>query len=237
MCKLGRISSILSLLIFLVCPSAGVSAQGQTTPDDVARKVANAAGEPYDVQRLSFTFVVEKGQKEVLSRRHIWSPNEGKLEVKSSGETIVLQQIDQYNLTKKADKPAEYADVWRKVSQKRAPKRAAEAWKSFINDSYWLLAPSKVTDPGVERRLDDSGRLVLQFEGVGLTPGDTYWLTVDRQTWRVTDWRFELEGGRTGAFEWLDYQKFGPLMLSTRRVSKNDNVTISFEDVVVEPSE
>lgn len=227
--------SLILIALLLALPMTTTASGDALEADEVARKVAEAAGNPYGVEKLAFTFVVRKNGERVMTRRHIWQPGNHRLKVESGDETVRIRHIDDYDLTSLAKEPKRQADVWNKIARDVSPKNAARAWKQFINDSYWLLAPSKVTDPGVETRLDDSGRLVLSFDGVGLTPGDTYKLTVDAQTWRVTRWSYELQSGRTGDFDWLDYQRFGPLELSTRRVSRNGDVEISFEDVVVEP--
>jgi len=51
----------------------------------------------------------------------------------------------------------------------------------FNNDSFWLVAPYKVFDSGVERRLvtleDNKEALLLTYTSGGTTPGDSYlWL-------------------------------------------------------------
>ena len=60
--------------------------------------------------------------------------------------------------------------------------RAAEA--KFNNDSFWLVAPYKLFDAGVERRLvkHDNGEdaLLVTYKSGGTTPGDSYlWLLDD----------------------------------------------------------
>lgn len=60
--------------------------------------------------------------------------------------------------------------------------RAAEA--KFNNDSFWLVAPYKLFDAGVERRLvkHDNGEdaLLVTYKSGGTTPGDSYlWLFDD----------------------------------------------------------
>ena len=57
--------------------------------------------------------------------------------------------------------------------------RAAEA--KFNNDTFWLVAPYKLFDAGVERRLvtQDNGEnaLLITYTSGGSTPGDSYlWL-------------------------------------------------------------
>jgi hypothetical protein len=48
----------------------------------------------------------------------------------------------------------------------------------FNNDSFWLVAPYKVFDAGVERRLvkteDDKNALLVTYTYGGTTPGDSY---------------------------------------------------------------
>lgn len=52
----------------------------------------------------------------------------------------------------------------------------AEAY--FNNDSFWLVAPYKVFDSGVERRLvktdDNKDALLVTYNSGGTTPGDSY---------------------------------------------------------------
>src|SRR5438876_620493 len=74
-------------------------------------------------------------------------------------------------------------------------KRMRSAHGAWINDSYWFLMPYKLRDPGVTLKYDgevkDSttaavyDRLALSFENVGMTPGDRYWVYVNRANHRV----------------------------------------------------
>lgn len=53
-----------------------------------------------------------------------------------------------------------------------------KSWSMFCNDSWWLNAPSKARDKGVERTVvkTKEGRvgLQVQYKTGGVTPGDTY---------------------------------------------------------------
>ena len=53
-----------------------------------------------------------------------------------------------------------------------------KAKASFYNDSYWLVAPFKFFDPGVERSLveteNGSKALLITHTSGGVTPGDSY---------------------------------------------------------------
>lgn len=53
----------------------------------------------------------------------------------------------------------------------------------FNNDSFWLVAPYKVFDPGVERqvitRANNKKELLITFISGGTTPGDSYLWSLD----------------------------------------------------------
>ncbi|WJJ95607.1 hypothetical protein [Algibacter luteus] len=62
-----------------------------------------------------------------------------------------------------------------------AEKLIKKALKYFNNDSFWLVAPYKVLDKGVERRLvktsNNKNALLVTYTSGGSTPGDSYlWL-------------------------------------------------------------
>lgn len=217
-------------------PSEGSTRDaGDISADALARKVVEAAGDPAELRRVSFTFVVTVDGEEKIRRRHRWWPGEGELVVESGGESVTLGELHEYNLTRLAKNPTKHSEAWSEIADEAPPERAAEAWGWFVNDSYWLFAPAKLFDPGVHRSLDEQGRLALTFGDVGLTPGDQYWLTVDRERELVTRWEYELQDGREGSFRWVDYRRFGPLELSTRRVSTDGEkqIVIEFEGVEV----
>jgi len=70
------------------------------------------------------------------------------------------------------------------VSGEERQKMIEKAVAMFNNDSFWLVAPYKVFDEGVERRLvameDGSKALLVTYTEKGTTPGDSYlWLLND----------------------------------------------------------
>lgn len=69
------------------------------------------------------------------------------------------------------------------LSGEEENKAVQNAWERFCNDSYWLNAPSKVFDPGTERRLvtseEGEERLLVTYTSGGVTPGDSYLWILD----------------------------------------------------------
>jgi len=118
-----------------------------------------------------------------------------------------------------------------------------QAYRRFINDMYWLLAPFKLFDPGVTRTYvpDSSGAdtdvLHLAFENVGLTPGDQYWLFIHKETGRLDEWAYRLQSGREGRFRWTVYEEHatpaGTLRLATRKPAIGGNATIVTDHITM----
>jgi hypothetical protein len=117
------------------------------------------------------------------------------------------------------------------------------ATRVWTGETYWLLAPYKLRDPGAilthEGEETEGGvvrdRLYLRFENVGLTPRDQFWLYVNRETHLLDRWRFKLQGGAEGDFRWTGWQRFGGILLATERIGANGE-RIVFEDIIVTES-
>lgn len=108
------------------------------------------------------------------------------------------------------------------------------AYGAWINDTYWLAMPYKLRDPGVtltydgEEEIDGTvyDKLLLTFDNVGLTPGDRYWAYVNRDTGLMDRWAYHLESYEEDqaptAWKWLDWQRYGKVLFSPRRVKVDD---------------
>lgn len=223
----------LSVVLVALTLAASTPLRAQPTEGDaLAARVAAAAGDPYGVSELRFTFVVQRDGAEVARRSHRWRPNEGVVEVSAGGETVRIDSRDVDPSAWTAD-PAAHAGDWARVAPGVEPDAAAAAWTQFINDSFWLLAPTKLSQPGALRETDGDV-LIVHYESGGVTPGDRYRLTVDPATALVTRWEYQLGSGREGHANWSEYQTFGPLTLSLVRSSDDGSFVIAFEDVAVE---
>ena len=103
------------------------------------------------------------------------------------------------------------------------------AYGAFINDTYWLLMPYKLLDPGVtlhdapSETIDGKAYDVvkLTFGGVGLTPGDSYWAYLDQETGLMARWAYHLQGWEADrektVWEWRNWDRHGSILLSSVR--------------------
>lgn len=80
----------------------------------------------------------------------------------------------------------------------------------WTNDGYWFLMPYKLRDPGVTLKyvgeVKDTDRtydqIALNFTQVGETPGDRYWVFVNRANDRIEKWEFVLQGNEPPPVQW-----------------------------------
>ena len=152
------------------------------------------------VKELRFTFIVEHEGKEVARAEHHWNVATQSDRVKWKGKDVTV------NLAS----PAQDED-------------SKAAYGRWVNDSYWLLAPLKVLDPGVKLSAEGTKMvgeaqfqlLRLSFEGVGLTPGDQYLWYIDPQTKLLRAWDYIPSPDKVTHGSWDRYENFGGLQLST----------------------
>ena len=126
----------------------------------------------------------------------------------------------------------------RKAGAEDEKKRVERAYGAWINDTYWLLMPYKLRDPGVNLRYEGEAaeggttydKLALSFDNVGLTPKDRYWVWVNRGTKQVDRWDFVLKGEDVPptTFHWKDWRAVGAVKLAGKRVNPKDGFELAF---------
>lgn len=190
------------------------------TADQVADRLMTALGgrEAWDATRyIRFTFAGR--------RTHVWDKHAGRSRVEGQtkeGERYVVIQ----NLADKTGK------VWlngQPVEGDRAKELLENAYGAWINDTYWLVMPYKLRDPGVrlvyvgEESIDGAAydKLLLTFQEVGLTPGDRYWAYINKSTGLMDRWAYVLQDMEPGAaptvWLWQGWQKYGRIQLAPDR--------------------
>ena len=119
------------------------------------------------------------------------------------------------------------------------------AYSAWINDTYWLIMPYKLRDPGVTLRyggeiVEDGktyDKLQLNFDQVGLTPGDTYFAWIHRETGLMDRWAYHLEGWEEDreatAWEWRDWSDYGGIKLAATRYNAADDRTAELGKIAV----
>lgn len=230
-----RIPTVVIIGILLFLPP-NTQAQSDDKAIAIAERVMEALGgeQAWKATRtIRFTFA--------NARTHYWDKHAGRERLEGTtkeGETYcVLLDLD----TKAGDvylngKPAAGEE------KKKWLERGYAAW---VNDTYWLVMPYKLHDPGVtliydgEESLDGAtyDKLKLTFENVGLTPGDTYWAYINRDTGLMDRWAYILESYEPDApathWVWYDWQEYGDIMLASGRRNPESGRELPLSDIAV----
>ncbi len=235
----------LAALAILAAAASAPAAPRDAKADAVGRELIAAMGGEAaweKARQFRFDFVVRKAGQEVTRFSHAWDRYTGDYRVsgvdKSGAPYVVYFNVNSKN--GKAfvnDVPAPPEDSARRVEG---------AYGRFINDTYWLLAPWKIFDPGVNLAYDGEKPcpgggacdvLRLSFENVGLTPKDVYWLWIARDPRRMLQWQYVLGGAAdpptTAA--WNGWRQLGGLTLSLEKPMTGEPFVIRFENVAVSP--
>ncbi|MFD2246493.1 DUF6503 family protein [Pontibacter ruber] len=217
-------------LLFNILASEPAHAQAATTDAKakaIAQKVLRNMGgqKGWDNTRfLAWTF---NGQYQV------WDKHQNKFRwEKDSLVAIIDTQTKEGKV---------YADGKELTGQEEVQKLKERAYALWINNSYWLVMPFKLQDPGVqlkyvgeEKTMDGAVADVLQmtFENVGLTPQNKYKLWVDKKQGLITQWAFyrnfnDAEPSFTR--RWTDYKTYGSIKLAGNR--SNDKGEFLITDI------
>ncbi|HYS53169.1 MAG TPA: hypothetical protein VER58_05320 [Thermoanaerobaculia bacterium] len=236
-------------LVPLILVSSVALAQPARKVDEISRRALDVlgGGPAYDKARyISFTFNVERFGKVVSSFPQQLDRSTGQYRVSGKTEDNLPFDITVNIPTKKGHGTL----GGEAVSEGRKWDHLYNiAYRRFINDMNWLLMPLQILDSRVRRtydgeRTDSCGRtwdvVRLNWDAsAGLTPGDIYWLWINRDTGVVEEW--DTKAGTTQPEDapiemiFRDYRRVGGLLLSARREVKGKNQVMRFDDLKVLP--
>ncbi|NCT09376.1 MAG: hypothetical protein GW772_04765 [Flavobacteriia bacterium] len=105
------------------------------------------------------------------NHHYIWKKQENTVEVSWDQNKVILDL-----------KSPENSAVLEKNMLLENPKMIKKATDFFNNDSFWLIAPYKIFDPGTERSIvkqEGKDALMVTYNSGGTTPGDSYLWILD----------------------------------------------------------
>lgn len=173
--------------IFLVLGTVGYFALDKKLPEGVEGPEAEALADKLlaAVNKAAwdslpfFQFTYFKGGHHIL-----WDKRRNLVEVKWGNHRALVDPSAQRGLAWKDGLPA---------AGEEQEKLVQKAITLFWNDSFWIIAPFKVRDPGTSRKVvtngDGSKSLLVTYHSGGRTPGDHYLWHLD-ETGLPTAWQF-----------------------------------------------
>jgi len=229
----GRTAMAIALLAALSAAGCGRSADPATRAVHIADQVMAAlGGKPaWDkLHGLRWTFEVSVNDTLRPGRRHAWDKMSGWQRVDGKSRTGTVYTFIG-NLNNGEGMAWMDGNAIQGDSLQKLVKRSRSMW---INDTYWMLMPYKLRDPGVRLGYDGDtliagatyDRLTLAFENVGDTPGDHYWVYVNRANHRVERWDMVLQGDQPPAesYTWEGWEQHDGLWFPT--IHRKDGTVI-----------
>ena len=214
--------SLLCIVLAAVLANHSMNAGEKPDGGSLSKQVMKAAGIRNwpEVSRVKFTFNVAVDGERKVSAEHDWDIRNGKDTVEWDGKIAT-------------------ANVW---NSDKNEGDAVEAYKRWVNDSYWLLAPLKLGDKGAI--VKETGKKVIEgeslpalelsFDNVGLTSNDRYVFYIDPSTKLVRYWDYMPDEKTRKTATWEEYVQTGGLTLSTRHEVGNALITITGLEVIAD---
>jgi hypothetical protein len=193
-----------------------------------------------DLVGLRWTFGASVGDTIRSSRRHSWNRMTGWHRVEGKTRTgqpfCFIHQVGTDKGMAWMDGVAIEGDSLQKLL-----KRAQSLW---TNDTYWMLMPYKLRDPGVTLKYDGESKegavlydkIALSFENVGETPGDHYWVYVNRSNHRIEKWEMVLQSDQPPPrmYTWEGWEQHDGLWFPTAHRQDKTNVFTNAVETVKE---
>jgi uncharacterized protein DUF6503 len=212
------------------------AAQEDARAHQIAGQVMNALGgrQAWDAAHyVRFTFAGR--------RTHLWDKYTGRHRVEG-------QTKEGKNYVAIEDLNTKEGRAWldgRELVGDELKEMLQNAYGAWVNDTYWLLMPYKLEDPGVrlsyagEETIDGRAydKLHLAFDHVGLTPGDEYWAYINKDTHLMDRWAFHLESMKAdeppSPWDWQGWEKYGRILLAPHRVQVGGDRKLELSGIAV----
>ncbi len=220
------------------------AAQSDSAAVSLADRVLAAVGgkENFEAVRyLSFRFVIKSDTGTIADWRHDWDRVQHRYRLAgtlASGEQalVFLNLNTQDGHAFLNGNPAPEDDLQNLL---------AMAYSRFTSDTYWLLLPFKLKDPGARLQYrgmrqigaNNFAMIHLSFiDEVGLTPENEFNIFIDPAAHEIRRWEYFANAQAQPLVAlWEDWQSFGALRFAATRRLEESGRAISFEEIVVAP--
>jgi hypothetical protein len=227
---MNAISKLALVLLLIIFNSNSLLAQSDAEKANViVKEMIDAMG---GIKNYDNTHFIEW---EFVKRKLYWDKWTGNVRVENpeANQTVLV------NINTMKGKVYENGVLVEDAKKSSELLERAKNW--WINDSYWLVMPWKLQDPGVNLTYVKTGKLAdgkpadilqLTFNAVGVTPENKYWVYVDKEDHLIKQWAYYKnynDAEPKFLKPWDNYQKAGTILLSFNRVGED----VSPKNVIV----
>ncbi|MEZ7500775.1 hypothetical protein QO200_18835 [Flavobacterium sp. Arc3] len=210
------------IVITLTFSSSSILAQSKDKKADaIVKEMLTAMGGENNYNNTHFI------EWDFVNRKLIWDKWTGDVRV----ENPTANQVILVNINTLKGKVYENGILVKDETKANGLLEKGKNW--WINDSYWLVMPWKLQDPGVHLTYVKTDKLpngktadILQltFSAVGVTPENKYWLYVDKENHLIQQWAYYKnfnDAEPKFLKPWNNYQKAGNILLSFDRPNED----------------
>ena len=210
------------ILITIIYGSSSILAQSKDKKADaIVKEMLTAMG---GINNYNNTHFIEW---DFVNRKLFWDKWTGDVRV----ENPTANQVILVNINTLKGKVYENGILVKDETKANGLLEKGKNW--WINDSYWLVMPWKLQDPGVTLTYVKTDKLpngkaadILQltFSAVGVTPENKYWLYVDKENHLIQQWAYYKnfnDAEPKFLKPWNNYQKAGNILLSFDRPNED----------------
>lgn len=209
--------NILLLVLFLIS-TISYAQSNEAKIKGLIEKTENAMGgqEAFDaIKHVSWNFF--------NARTLTWNKETGDVRIDHGKENTVFL----YNLETKTGRVLKNGVEY--TQEDSLSKYLNKAYEQWVNDSYWLVMPFKLDDPGVSLKyvgkkksnaMADCDVLEMTFTEVGVTPQNKYHVYIDEKNNLVSQWDYFPNATDTKprfSTPWANYKAYGDVKLSGDR--------------------
>jgi hypothetical protein len=143
----------------------------------------------------------------------VWNRENGAVNVRWDDYEVNLNTETREGLATRSGEP-----LWAEEKEEAL----TMAWRYFANDSFWLIAPYKIRDPGTTRTFIETNEgpgILVTYSSGGVTPGDTYlWILDDNHL--PKKWKLWVQIIPVGglAFTWEGWQSYQGAMIASDHI-------------------
>ncbi len=224
--------------------TADVEFPVHTRADSLALRVYQASGGPEVWQALPYVrfdyAVAHDGPRRLLAQ-HLWHRPSGRYRLEWIRQDDSLY-VALFNVHTRRGQVYRNGRPLAAATNRRL---LEEAYRRFVHDTFWLLLPVQLFEPGVQRFYEaDSATatyevLRLELARAEWLPALRYWLYVDRQEALITQLAYPARDNPKALparYRWEGYQTwetpFGPVRLATRKVFRYAPLIIFTDNLV-----
>ncbi|MDZ7291627.1 MAG: hypothetical protein ONB44_16745 [candidate division KSB1 bacterium] len=206
--------------------------------------VALGGRENYEaIKYLSFRYVMEVDEQKVTDWRHDWDRRNNNYRLEGYAQEAQSLQGDHllvvFNLDTKKGLVFKNGQL---LESENKIEWLNRAYARYTNDTYWLLMPFKLKDPGAVLKYERSQEIdgikydVLRLsyaDSVDLRPWNIQHIFVDPATRLVHRWEYGgKEGADFSAVWWENWRVYDGITLAELRTFENSNRKIRFLNIV-----